>query len=223
MSCAFALEKSKGRFASALAFFSLLRRGRTRRRAGSAKGKGRALGNAPGKAKAEKPLKATGRIPKGALTHCLRQRTCALPGAAPVLAIRGIPPGGWGQRPQSSVLAARWPHRDETNRFRKKPLRRRREGPFFPFIGSAKRSFCGTGSVSTGARIRPRRRGFRAASLPPRRGVLGQPRPGTREADASGGISPWWSRVCLFWPSGGPQSREKERRRTKGRGERKKA
>lgn len=40
---------------SPLAFFSLLRRGRTRRRAGSAKGKGRALGNAPGKAKAEKP------------------------------------------------------------------------------------------------------------------------------------------------------------------------
>ena len=38
-----------------LAFFELLRRGHTRRRAGSAKGKGRALGNAPGKAKAEKP------------------------------------------------------------------------------------------------------------------------------------------------------------------------
>lgn len=39
--------------------------------------------------------------------HCLRQRTCALPGASPNLAI----PGGWGQRPQASKLMARWPHR----------------------------------------------------------------------------------------------------------------
>lgn len=56
-------RSKKARVASLLPllFFSLLRRGRTRRRAGSAKGKGRALGNAPGKAKAEKPLEESRR------------------------------------------------------------------------------------------------------------------------------------------------------------------
>ena len=43
--------------------------------------------------------------------HCLRQRTCALPGASPVLTNLGIASGGWGQRPQASKLMARWPHR----------------------------------------------------------------------------------------------------------------
>ena len=67
----------------------------------------------PPKAKAEKSLKESRRAH---LPVSLWETACALPGAAPVLAIRGIAPGGWGQRPQSCVLAARWPHRDETNR-----------------------------------------------------------------------------------------------------------
>lgn len=131
--------------------------------------------------------------------HCLRQRTCALPGAAPVLAIRGIAPGGWGQRPQSSVLAARWPHRDETNRFRKKPLRRRREGPFFPLTAPRSGLFAARDPSRRGRVFAPgagafvplffppaggRRRRRRGGVLHPRRGVPGQPRPGTGEGGA---------------------------------------
>lgn len=180
-----------------LAFFSLLRRGRTRRRAGSAKGKGRALGNAPGKAKAEKPLEESRRAH---LPVSRWETACALPGAAPVLAIRGIPPGGWGQRPQSSVLAARWPHRDETNRFRKKPLRRRREGPFS--LSPAPRSglFAARDPSRRGRVFAPGAGAFVPLLFPPRRGetpkaagghlhplrgVPGQPRPGTGEGGAA--------------------------------------
>ena len=93
------------------------------------KARGGRLGQPPDEKAKEERLRESRRAH---LPVSLWETACALPGAAPVLAIRGIAPGGWGQRPQSSVLAARWPHRDETNRFRKKPLRRRREGPFFP-------------------------------------------------------------------------------------------
>lgn len=90
---------------------------------------------------------------------------------------------------------------------RNKPLPKKAPAPpargaFFPSHGSAKRPFRGTRSVSTGASIRPRSRGFRAASLPPAggrrrrrrgghlhplRGVPGQPRPGTGEGGAASG------------------------------------
>ena len=53
---------------------------------------------------------------------------CALPGASPNLAILG----GWGQRPQSSVLAARWPHRAVASAQRKAE----RSDGFSAFTGS---------------------------------------------------------------------------------------
>ena len=135
-------------------------------------------------------------------------RTYALPSATPVRPAgsraspcdSGNPSGGLGAAPPvirfgGAVASPR----------RNKPLPKKAPAPpargaFFPFTGSAKRPFRGTRSVSTGASIRPRSRGFRAASLPPRRGetpkaagghlhplrgVPGQPRPGTGEGGAA--------------------------------------
>ena len=77
------------------------------------KARGGRLGQPPDEKAKEERLRESRRAH---LPVSLWETACALPGAAPVLAIRGIAPGGWGQRPQSCVLAARWPHRDETNR-----------------------------------------------------------------------------------------------------------
>lgn len=133
-----------------LAVFELLRRGHTRRRAGSAKGKGRALRDAPrGKRQKRKRLREYRRAHLGlaSKSRALCRGLGGLGAAPPVLRS-----GGAVASPRLSLRTGK----------------AERDAPAFllsPAPRSGRQSV--TVSVSTGASIRPRSRGFRAASLPP--------------------------------------------------------